>query len=116
MQWIYQEEKVEHLEKYLTWFTPLVSSIAAIIFAAEKQIDEGPGAGNTFFRIFYASNYFEVFGKLNFVNFKRKDNKNLNVKENYQLVSSCQAASCPPCKEVKISTQKQIYNIWQDRY
>ena len=36
--------------------------------------------------------------------------------ENYQLVSSCQAASCPPCKEVKISNQKQIYNIWQDRY
>ena len=36
--------------------------------------------------------------------------------ENYQLVSSCQAASCPPCKEVKISNQKQIYNIWQDHY
>ena len=36
--------------------------------------------------------------------------------ENYQLVSSCQAASCPPWKEVKISTQKQIYNIWQDHY
>ena len=36
MQWVYQKEKVEHLEKYLTWFTPLVSSIAAIIFAAEE--------------------------------------------------------------------------------
>ena len=36
--------------------------------------------------------------------------------ENYQLVSSCQAASCPPCKEVKISTQKQVYNNGQDHY
>ena len=94
---------MELLEKYLTWFTPLVSSIAAIIFAAEKQIDEGPGAGNTFSRIFMPATTLRYL-------------KNLNVKENYRLVSSCQAASCPPCKKVKISTQKQIYNIWQDRY
>ena len=54
MQWIYQEEKVEHLEKYLTWFTPLVSSIAAIIFAAEEQIDKR-GRKSFFIRVFYAS-------------------------------------------------------------
>ena len=49
MQWIYQEEKVEHLEKYLTWFTPLVSSMAAIIFAAEEQIDKRGARGRNFF-------------------------------------------------------------------
>ena len=49
MQWIYQEEKVEHLEKYLTWFTPLVSSMAAIIFAAEEQIDKKGARGQKFF-------------------------------------------------------------------
>ena len=49
MQWVYQEEKVELLEKYLTWFTPLVSSIAAIIFAAEEQIDEEASRGRKSF-------------------------------------------------------------------
>ena len=80
MQWIYQEEKVEHLEKYLTWFTPLVSSMAAIIFAAEEQIDKrGPGAGNLIlFRVFYASNYYEVFCKLNVVDFEEKNKDGLN--------------------------------------
>ena len=65
---------MEHLEKYLTWFTPLVSSMAAIIFAAEEQIDKrGPGAGNLIlFRVFYASNYYEVFCKLNVVDFEGK--------------------------------------------
>ena len=82
MQWIYQEEKVEHLEKYLTWFTPLVSSMAAIIFAAEEQIDKrGPGAGNLIlFRVFYASNYYEVFCKLNVVDFEEKNKDGLNWK------------------------------------
>ena len=89
---------MEHLEKYLTWFTPLVSSIAAIIFAAEKQIDERGPRAEIFFvsGFFYASNYFEAVGKLNVVDFKRRDSENLNVKQNYQLVSSYQAASCPP--------------------
>ena len=49
MQWVYQEEKVELLEKYLTWFTPLVSSIAAIIFAAEEEIDEEASRGRKSF-------------------------------------------------------------------
>lgn len=49
MQWIYQKEKVEHLENYLTWFTPLVSSMAAIIFAAEEQIDKRGARGRNFF-------------------------------------------------------------------
>ena len=70
------------------------------------------GAGNLF--LFYATNYFEVFCKLNVVDFQKKIR--MDWIQNYQLVSSCQAASCPPCKEVKISTQKQIYNIWQDHY
>ena len=110
MQWIYQE-KVERLEKSLTWFTPLVSSMAAIIFVAEEHIDEEAGGRKSFF--FYASNYFDVFCKLNVVDFQKIT---MDWIENYQLVSSCQAASCPPWTEVKISTQKQIYNIWQDRY
>ena len=80
LQRVYQEEKVELLEKYLTWFTPLVSSIAAIIFAAEEEIDKRrPGAGNIFFSVFYASNYFYVFCKLNVVVFQ-KSNDGLNWK------------------------------------
>ena len=78
MQWIYQE-KVEHLEKSLTWFTPLVSSMAAIIFAAEEQIDKKGARGrNFFFRVFYASNYYEVFCKLNVVDFEEKNKDGLN--------------------------------------
>ena len=50
MQWIYQKEKVEHLENYLTWFTPLVSSMAAIIFAAEEQIDKRGQGPEIFFQ------------------------------------------------------------------
>ena len=62
---------MELLEKYLTWFTPLVSSIAAIIFAAEEQIDEETRGRKSFSQGVYASNYFEVFGKLNFVDFQK---------------------------------------------
>ena len=69
------------------------------------------GAGNRF--LFYATNYFEVFCKLNVLDFQKIT---MDWCENYQLVSSCQAASCPPCKEVKISTQKQVYNNGQDHY
>ena len=114
MQWIYQEEKVEHLEKYLTWFTPLVSSMAAIIFAAEEQIDKKGARGRNFF----SECSMPVTTIRSFANSTLWILKKIRMDwiENYQLVSSCQAASCPPWKEVKISTQKQIYNIWQDHY
>ena len=37
-----------------------------------KLIKGGPGAGIFFFRVFYASNYYEVFCKLNVVDFEKK--------------------------------------------
>ena len=55
---------MEHLEKYLTWFTPLVSSMAAIIFAAEEQIDKrGPGA-----RFFFSECFMPVTTMRSFAN------------------------------------------------
>ena len=37
-----------------------------------KLIKRGPEARNFFVRVFYGSNYFEVFGKLNVVDFQKK--------------------------------------------
>ena len=76
-----------------------------------------PEAGNLFLRVFMPATTSRSLANSILWIFKKIL---MDWFGNYQLVSSCQAASYPPCnlqcKEVKISTQKQINNNWQDRY